>query len=461
MLALQTRYNPNLIKAIKRIQGVGWDPTAKVWVFPSEQRGQVEEVLQQMGLPYQVAPMYREMFVSRTEGLLPYQVVDACKAAELGYFSFNYEMGLGKTGACLETLKLIGAENVLVICPALVRENRVWPREAEKWGFEGELTVTSYEMVGKLPAAKWDAIVLDESHYCKSPNAVRTKKLLALSRDNPVAAKYILSGTPLAQYPKDIWAQMEFLRPGSFSTWWKFAFEYCNVVETTYGKSVEGVRHADDLRRRLNTFSSRVTRAAVAHLLPPVQSISREFDTVVQKLQWLKELWAKMDGAPLLVFCFRRATARELAKELGGLSCTGEQTHTKRLALAQEAAVTGVPLVATMDSMGIGIDLTAFSLVVLFEMAPKLSVDQQALGRVCRLSGDQPVQIYFPTVRHSDEEIFAVHLMGRIAEMAKVVDSTEAANLIETGLGQSDETFLRDALAAATVRLMEVDEYGL
>jgi SNF2 family DNA or RNA helicase len=44
---------------------------------------------------------------------------------------FNDEMGLGKTPQAIATCRLLKANKILIVCPAVVRQN--WLRELSKW----------------------------------------------------------------------------------------------------------------------------------------------------------------------------------------------------------------------------------------------------------------------------------------------------------------------------------------
>ena len=48
-------------------------------------------------------------------------------------------MGLGKTAQAITAGKMISANKLLVICPAIARPH--WRRELERWGYAGEALV--------------------------------------------------------------------------------------------------------------------------------------------------------------------------------------------------------------------------------------------------------------------------------------------------------------------------------
>ncbi len=147
------------------------------------------------------------------------------------------EQGLGKTIEALATIEADGAYPAIVVCPASLKLN--WMRELARWlparsvqildGNRGavpaaDVTVVNYDIVaGRLEALTAlgpRAVVLDESHYCKSPRAKRTQAALrlcaAVKRENLVLA---LTGTPLLNRPPELISQLRILgRLGDFGS---------------------------------------------------------------------------------------------------------------------------------------------------------------------------------------------------------------------------------------------------
>ncbi|MEI7652610.1 MAG: SNF2-related protein, partial [Verrucomicrobiota bacterium] len=103
------------------------------------------------------------------------------------------EMGLGKSCQTILAADMIGARDILVVCPASVRVN--WEREFERFSPmyrpctvlmsgkdklpAGGVVICSYDMLQSfnhlLKARQWDVLVLDEAHYLKERSAQRTR----------------------------------------------------------------------------------------------------------------------------------------------------------------------------------------------------------------------------------------------------------------------------------------------
>jgi SWI/SNF-related matrix-associated actin-dependent regulator of chromatin subfamily A-like protein 1 len=136
------------------------------------------------------------------------------------------EQGLGKTVEALAALEADAAYPAIVVCPASMKLG--WQREAERWlphrsvaviegrstvPPEGEITILNYEIVAAhreaLTRRRPQALVVDESHYCKNPRAKRTQAVRRLA--GAVAAdglRLALTGTPVLNHADELIAQL-------------------------------------------------------------------------------------------------------------------------------------------------------------------------------------------------------------------------------------------------------------
>ncbi|HST55993.1 MAG TPA: DEAD/DEAH box helicase [Solirubrobacteraceae bacterium] len=136
------------------------------------------------------------------------------------------EQGLGKTVEALAALEADNAYPAIVVCPASMKLG--WEREARHWLAHrsiavvegrsavppsGEITILNYEIVAAhrdaLARRRPRAIVVDESHYCKNPQAKRTQAVRRLA--NVVARdglRLALTGTPVLNHADDLIAQL-------------------------------------------------------------------------------------------------------------------------------------------------------------------------------------------------------------------------------------------------------------
>ncbi len=136
------------------------------------------------------------------------------------------EQGLGKTVEALAALEADGAYPAIVVCPASMKLG--WQREAAHWLPHrsvavvegrgavppgGEITILNYEIVAAhreaLARGRPRALVVDESHYCKNPQAKRTHAVRRLA--GAVAEdglRLALTGTPVLNHADELIAQL-------------------------------------------------------------------------------------------------------------------------------------------------------------------------------------------------------------------------------------------------------------
>jgi SWI/SNF-related matrix-associated actin-dependent regulator of chromatin subfamily A-like protein 1 len=136
------------------------------------------------------------------------------------------EQGLGKTVEALAALETDNAYPAIVVCPASMKLG--WQREATHWlphrsvavveGRSavppgGDITILNYEVVAAhreaLARRRPRALVVDESHYCKNPQAKRTHAVRRLA--NAVATdglRLALTGTPVLNHADELIAQL-------------------------------------------------------------------------------------------------------------------------------------------------------------------------------------------------------------------------------------------------------------
>jgi hypothetical protein len=139
------------------------------------------------------------------------------------------EQGLGKTVQALATLEADDAWPAVVVCPASLK--LTWEREAAKWlphrtravlsgrgaaAPRADLIIVNYEIVAAhreaLSRTRPQALVLDESHYCKNPRAKRTHAVRRLAQTLPNGAlRLALTGTPVMNRPDEIVAQLRII----------------------------------------------------------------------------------------------------------------------------------------------------------------------------------------------------------------------------------------------------------
>ncbi len=159
------------------------------------------------------------------------------------------EQGLGKTVEALTALEADGAYPAVVVCPASMKLG--WERETRRWlphrsvtvvhgrgtvPAAAEISIVNYEVVaahfGALTRDRPRAIVIDESHYCKNPQAKRTQAVRRLAAAvTPRGLRLALSGTPVLNHAEELIAQLRIIgRMDEFGSGASFARQFRGMV---------------------------------------------------------------------------------------------------------------------------------------------------------------------------------------------------------------------------------------
>lgn len=246
------------------------------------------------------------------------------RSRELAAFAVLWEQGTGKSKLTVDTaawLYLSGQINcVLVLAPNGVHRNWTMnevpthlpesvPRRCLLWhsskannvGFKREaaealsdrrllIVAMSYDaimtkagdaFVVKLLAQRKVLMVLDESARIKNPKAKRTIRVLA--RGKAAAYRRILTGTPVANSPFDVFTQFQFLNPAiwhkigcrSFAAFKNFFGVWRDMMDPRSGRMFRDLvryRNLNHLAAITERVGSRVTKAEVLDLPPKLYS---------------------------------------------------------------------------------------------------------------------------------------------------------------------------------------------
>jgi SNF2 family DNA or RNA helicase len=358
---------------------------------------------------------------------------------------YNDEVGCGKSRQALEVCRRIGAKYVLIVTPAMVRAN--WKREVCKWLPEratdvavvayGErkqlskknaaalelakvapIRIISYNMMNAewLPALPWDAIIFDEVHLLQHADSQWSASARELVARHAGAIILGLTGTLMPNKPLDLWNVVDIMWPGRFGRGWVsqtvkrgkvvntlhpssgFGMRYTNAFKGEYGWQFPGVNedNAEELRDRVASFSSRITRNDIKHLLPPFQVRLVEADSG-EKITKFASKWVEScineGNNHVAILTHYRKTVAEITETLKKafplmhvVGITGAETAANRDTTLQKAqkCETSV-IVATMHSVGRGITLGWNSRVLFAELYWRPETLAQAFGRVGRM----------------------------------------------------------------------------
>ena len=403
------------------------------------------------------------------------------------------EMGLGKTMQSLAAmchLAAQGATHFLVVCPASVVVN--WTREVERhtllearrvhgpgekreeaqqeWVTAGGVAVTTFEALRAMPEdldVLVTLMVVDEAHYVKNPNALRTQSVSEwAARSRRVV---FLTGTPMQNRVGEFRVLVGHLRP-----------EVADSLDIADG-ALDGTRFREAvapvyLRRNQEDVLSELpprleTQEWVALEGPTLRSYRKAvlagnfmamrraaFDpgTVKgsPKLRRLVEIVGEAadGGRKVVVFSYFRDVLETVTQVLGsgrdgvpGLrvvgALTGDVSPTDRQAMVDEFSAAKGPavLVSQIQAGGVGLNIQAASVIIIAEPQLTPSIEEQAIARAHRMGQVRRVDVHRLLCEDSvDQRILELLADKREAfdEYARRSDMANATpEAVDTGSG--------------------------
>ncbi len=441
-----------------------------------------------------------------SHGLLPEDIVEKVAAFELdtslldvslrGYQTFGAkfclvqertilgdDMGLGKTVEALAVmahLRARGASRFLVVCPASVLAN--WGKEiarhthmddeilrihgpsrdaaVARWAAAGGLAVTTFGTLRalELPDVGIDAVVVDEAHFAKNPEAQRTQAVRAVVR----RARHVvlMSGTPMENRVEEFRTLVDHIRP--------------DLAATIHASS--GVAGADAFRRSVAPVYLRRNQVDVLDELPPridaadwVDLEGPSLDTYraavadgnfmamrraafltpepidSPKLARLVEIVeeAVENDRKVVVFSFFLDVIERVRAAVGDLAVgplTGSVPAPERQVLVDEFTARPGPavLVSQIEAGGVGLNIQAASVVVLTEPQWKPTTEEQAIARCHRMGQVRPVEVHRLLAEDSVDERMVEILAHKSALFADYVRKSDMKDATPAAVDATD-----------------------
>ena len=411
------------------------------------------------------------------------------------------EMGTGKTKVAIDLMDSQDSRRVLIICPLSVVSG-VWPGEFAKhsptpWTVlplargsvkekqaqaeaallksERAAVMINYESVWREPfgswarTQKWDLVVMDESHRCKTPGGVASRYCSRLS--DRVPQRLALTGTPMPHSPEDIYAQYRALDKGIYGTsYFRFKARYV-VMGGWNNQEIMGYQHQEEFQEKFYSIAYRVEAADVLDLpslltvtrmcelgpqarklyrtlerdfiadleegrITAVNALSqllrlqqvtsgyartedgRDVEVDITKAELLADLLEDMGKEPVVVFArFKHdlEVVHRVARRLGRPSFEISGAR-KELSIWNEG---GGVLAVQIQSGGLGIDLTKARYAVYYSLGFSLGDYLQSRARLHRPGQERPVEIiHLIATQTVDEKV-----MAALAAREQVVES--------------------------------------
>ena len=348
-------YDRVAVQAVKQIPGITWDKKTHAWKAPITSADEVIEWGETFRVSVEAAVRQEASEIrqsldtileaSRSTDakvdipglvgeLFPYQRAGVAYAVATRRCFIADEMGLGKTVQSMGALELLASQGeqvfpAVVACPPNLVLNwqaewaRFFPQRVVKIIPNRSEFPENYEVVivGYSNLSTWErqlsrhcGYIFDESHYCKTPSAKRTKSAKKLARSSSAEAPvFLLTGTPVTNRPAEYAAQLDIIgQIDKFGGIWGFYRRYCAAYKDKWNQwHIEGHSHLDELNKRLrSTCYIRRTKDEVMKELPPVV---HDALLVPGTAAGLKE-YVKAE-ADIVRYLVERA--REIAREMG------------------------------------------------------------------------------------------------------------------------------------------------
>ncbi len=452
----------------------------------------------------------------KTHGDLPEDIVEAVRALELdtsylsaslrGYQSFGArfaivqrrviigdEMGLGKTVealAVLAHLRANGSSHALVVCPAAVVTN--WIREvssksalrphrvhgpqrlgaATTWVRDGGVAVTTFETLGSIQeqlssVIDLGCVVVDEAHYIKNPNALRSQRVARVLESADLAI--LMTGTPLENRIDEFRNLIAYLRPDLVVDAQELApRRFRQQVAPAYLRRNQEdvllelpdlVEVEEYLPMSAEDFASYRQAVAIGNFMAMRQSAMSQ-GTRSAKVQRLIELVAEAESnrRRVIVFSHFRQVLDQLTQILPG-EVFGPLTGSTRPPVRQDmvdqfsAAGHGAVLVSQIEAGGVGLNIQAASVVVICEPQLKPTTEWQAIARAHRMGQLELVQVH----RLLSEEGVDQRVTEILARKRRLFDDfarlSETAASAPEAVDVSEAELAREVIAAERERL--------
>lgn len=351
---------------------------------------------------------------------------------------------VGKTGAAILAADKVGARRILVVTTASGRP--VWARAFRDWSDVGrsvevlytgqpglkhemaDVLIVGWAAVQKLPrSARWDLILLDESHYAKSVEAKRTQAVFGKTKGftrapglcDQAERVWCLTGTPIPNAPNDLYPMLRALAPErieGLERYDSFVSRYCVVRKKrinpwTQIDIVVGGRNLEELRTRLDCFWLRRTQQDVG-ITKPIFEILPVHITAAQRA----EIERSVPDADEVLAAAETGETRGLEMHLGTL---------RRITGAAKAA--GVAA-AVKDEIEGGLD----KVVLMCWHREVMSALQAALGPLGAVrvdGGTTPADRDAAVQRFSTDPACRVFI-GQMVACGEAIDLSAAADLI-------------------------------
>jgi SWI/SNF-related matrix-associated actin-dependent regulator 1 of chromatin subfamily A len=307
-----------------------------------------------------------------------------------------------------------------------------WVSTLQEWGFR--------------------TVIFDEGHYLQSQKSRRSLACRALAE--AAIYKIALTGTPLTNRPKDLFNLVDTISPGRFGNFFQYGLAFCDAhrEEVTRDKVVwvfDGKSNPEELGRRLKFFMLRRTKEDVLLELPSKTRQVLEVDVPAKvrispnasmlhspkilraalnaaadgKIPQVIELVRSHvdEGHSVIVACHRRAVAETISNAFAdvgsGLIHGGFSLAQRQATIDRKPTV----LAVTIESVGVGIDLTFANVMVVAELTWEPHELAQLEARTHRFGQKRNVLIQYVIAKGTTDELIADAVIQKLDTINRVI----------------------------------------
>lgn len=336
------------------------------------------------------------------------------------------EVGTGKTLMTLFRAHRSGARKVLVICPASVRDTRVWELDLEKSGLQfDEFEVQGFSFLQKFKTLDFNRyhdyyVIIDEAHKIKNSQSLQGMgawKLCAIARDYS-----FLSGTPMSKWADAVnYAKITGLVKHKTEFYRRFVVEQRSYAHK--GMDIVGYRDTATLKRWWDSIALRLKaeecielpKKQVLNVTIPVKrkayigmiknrmteegepldsapkltwALRKYAEVAPEKLSWVVE---KVDGLPnALIFANTIDAIEALSARLTAAGIAHGVWYGKKKDKFADQKV----MIVQYQSGGTGLNLQQFNTTIFLSPCYSFQDYTQAVGRTYRNGQDKKCTFY-------------------------------------------------------------------
>lgn len=326
-------------------------------------------------------------------------------------------------------------------------------------------TIVNTDMLRGYMMPNVETVILDEAHHFRNADAERSKNCVDLATRTPRV--YQLTATPIYKDVSNFYNLLHMLDPDKYTSYNEFIQRVAITYSERYAIKIARIRDPKALERELGPYMLRRTYKDVGLFLPPIieNHLVIELSDEVRKMyNNLRDFYRTPEGVPLtsaaevlhmlrhatvgpkmevipkilddnpgptVVFCWYVETSEIVAEYLrtefkrpgDPLVIHGDKIRAEDRADAAHAAIAkGGIVVATMASLGEGVDLSAAKNVCFIEEDYVPGRMYQTLKRVQRWTEDErPVLAHYIRARGTVDAIVHKTVTTRKGDAASIL----------------------------------------